>query len=217
MVLMQYFAKVQSMPFQQIESPQSLPLEDGHESSWPTPSITVANYSLININKQMTNISTLTRENVDLLALSPTHITRTRSFTMSNYNTITKYLFQFSPHHSPNLKDVHTFLNNVYSKQLTSSASAALFTDTGHTTIDHDALKTIQTDIIGLIIAAGEADHPMVTTIIIKLPLSVFYGKPEQRFPLWGPASITTALEQTITANQNYLILYSSTSLLPIH
>ena len=74
---------------------------------------------------------------------------------------------------------------------------------TGHSTstaVNPDALKTIRTEIIDLIVATGQANCPTVTAIINKLALSAFCGKPERR-PLQGPAGITTALEQNITAN----------------
>ena len=46
MVFRQDFAKVQSMPFQQMERTHGLHLEDANESSSPTRSTTVANYNI---------------------------------------------------------------------------------------------------------------------------------------------------------------------------
>ena len=111
--------------------------------------------------------------------------TRRRFFAMSNYITITNVAFEFTPHHTPKLVEVHNAFNNVYSEPFTRATVAALFTDTNRTAIDPDALTTIHTEIVDLIFAANTAaDRATVAAIIDPLPLSASAGQPPRRSPL---------------------------------
>ena len=53
-----------------------------------------------------------------IVSLSPYPLSRTRSFTMSNFTAITHLNFEFGPHHSQKYEFLYDALNNVYSEPL---------------------------------------------------------------------------------------------------
>ena len=111
-------------------------------------------------------------------------------------------------------KDIDTALNNVYSKQLTDVTPNAIFTDAGRTTIEANVLKIKRAAIVTIFSAPGQANQSTVPTIVNKLQLYTFCGKPPCLYPFQGSASITPAFKETVTAKNDYLLIFLATSAL---
>ena len=74
-----------------------------------------------------------------IVSPSPNPLSKTRSFTMSDFTPITQLFFIFGPHHSPKYEFLDTALNNVYSEPLDDAVLASLFTDANKTAFKPDA------------------------------------------------------------------------------
>ena len=70
------------------------------------------------------------------------HIQQTRSFTMTNYTTISDIYFCFSDH--PTCPAFSKALNDTYAKPFATNAVASLFTDAGRTTVISDVVLVLR-------------------------------------------------------------------------
>ena len=84
-------------------------------------------------------------------------VTRTLSFTMLNFTTVTNINFEFGPHHYTKLKNLNRSLNNIYFECLDDAFVTSLFTDSQQTTFKDTAINLIRTSIIDIIVANSRA------------------------------------------------------------
>ena len=152
-------------------------------------------------------MSPTTRSNKSPLVSPSPSLPQTRSFTMTDFTTLTDFSFRFNPHpHSEPLDDA---LNDTYSKPFEDATVAAFYTTAGRTTLVPDIVARLCAAVIDIIDATSQADRTVIASIINGLILSVKFG--QRRFPLRSPATITKALLAHTTVNKTGIVVFLNT------
>ena len=99
----------------------------------------------------MPTTSSALHQQSNIVSPSPHPLSRSRSFTMTNYTTINQLYFIFDPHHLPKYELLDTALNNVYSKPIDNTVLTPLFTDANKTAFQADPVDLIRSAIVNII------------------------------------------------------------------
>ena len=143
---------------------------------------------------------------IGIVSPSP-QIPRTRSFTMPDFTSITKFSFRFGPHHLNTT--LATALNNTYSEPFADAVVASIFADTGKTTVAQDAVVKIQTAAISAIEVSSQTDRLTIAPIINSMLMYVTCGKPTRRFLIRCTSTTASALTAAIQAGETTIVIFS--------
>jgi len=111
------------------------------------------------------------------------HFSRNRSFTMTNYTSITQYSFSFAPH--PTCGTFCAAMNNAYSEDFDPAVVATFFTDAARTQVVPDVIPIIRAAIIDTIMLSTTAPRPVVAPIVNIMALfGMFHRPPRKLLPL---------------------------------
>ena len=144
-----------------------------------------------------------------IISPSP-HISRTRSFTMTNFTSITQYSFEFSPH--PTCRSFGTALNNSYAEDFEPAVVATFFTDAARTTVVPNVITVIRAAIIDIVLLSSTTNRTVVVPIINHMPLFGNCGIPPRKFAIRSTTTLTTALEAIVAATQTVLVIKLNTA-----
>ena len=149
---------------------------------------------------------TTTDQSTKLSIVSPSpHLSQTRSFTMTDYTTITNYSFSFSDH--PTCPAFSTTLNNTGSEPFVKNIAVSLFTNTAKTTVATDIIPVLHAAIIDTVMISFTADQTIVAPISNSMLLFAYGGNPSRKFMLCSVGTITTAFNATVAANRHAVII----------
>ena len=111
-----------------------------------------------------------------IVSPSPNPLSKARSFTMTNFSTITEYSFKFSQHsHGTSF---HTALNNTYAELFEDTVVNRLFMDDGCTTIAINITIVLRTTIIDTILLSSQSDYITIASIVKHVLLFSYLGLP---------------------------------------
>ena len=139
-----------------------------------------------------------------IISPSP-HLSRTRSFTMTNFTTITQYSFEFGPH--PTCCTFGIALNNSYAEDFEHAVVATFFTDAAMTTVVFNVIPVIRAAIVDIVLFSSTVNRTVAVPIINHMPLFGHCGNPQQKFAIRSLATFTTSLEAVVAATQTILVI----------
>ena len=99
--------------------------------------------------------NTTTPTTTSIVRPSP-HLSRSRSFTMTNYTTINNWSFQFTKH--PHCQNFHIGLNNMYLEPIETVIIDSVFTNGNKTAVAVKVITVIRAGIIETILLTSTAD-----------------------------------------------------------
>ena len=150
-----------------------------------------------------TDISTTPTSSI--VSPSP-NLSRNRSFTMTDYTTITQYSFSFA--HHPTCPTFSNAMNNAYSEDFDPAVVATFFTDTARTQVVPNVVAVIRAAIIDTVMLSTTATRPVVAPIVNIMALFGHFGTPTpQKLPLRSTTTFTTALDAVIAATQTVVVI----------
>ena len=132
-------------------------------------------------------------------------ISRTRSFTMTDYTPINDWTLKFSDH--PLFSRLSSGLNNTYSKDFNDTIVARLFTNQSRIIVATDAVTNIRAAIVNTILVTSKADRPVVNPIINQMLLFGNFGNPPHRYPVRTPATLTKILNVSLATNKTTVVI----------
>ena len=122
----------------------------------------------------MPNTENTTTTAISNIVSSSPNLSRSRSFTIKNFITITDYTFKFGAH--PHCERFDNGLNNTYPEPFDAIVVNSIFTDTGRTAIATDVVANIRAAIIDIIEVTSQADRAVIAPIINCLIMSASIG-----------------------------------------
>ena len=144
-----------------------------------------------------------------IISPSP-HVSRTRSFTMTDYTTITQYSFLFASH--PTCSSFSPAMNNAYSEDFDPAVVATFFTDAARTTVVPNVITVIRAAIIDIVLLSSTTNRTVVVPIINHMPLFGNCGIPPRKFAIRSTTTLTTALEAIVAVTQTVLVIKLNTA-----
>ena len=132
-------------------------------------------------------------------------LSQTRSFTMTDYTSITDWSFKFADH--PHCLPFGVALNNTYSEDFDDAVVAQILTDSTRTIVAADAILTFNAAIINIIMYSSTADCTVVAPIINQMLLFGYFGHPPQKYSIRSPATITKALNISVATTRTAIVI----------
>ena len=133
------------------------------------------------------------------------HLSRSGSFTMTNYTPINDWSFKFSNH--PIQQRFSHGLNDTYSENFDDATIATFFTTPARTVVAPNSVTLLQTAIVDTVLLTSNADCTVVAPIFNQMLLFASFGNPPGRYPIRTTASLTTIFDATIAANHTAVVI----------
>lgn len=146
-----------------------------------------------------------------IISPSPNLLSRSRSFSMSNFTKITEYLFHVLPHHHY-CASLHSSLNDTYFEQFDDAVAASFFTDVNQTTVATDVITSTRNAIIASIEATSQADHNTIAPMVNSLVLFAQIRSPIHQFSFRSPSTIQLGLIAVLSTNTTQVVIQLNTA-----